>query len=178
MPPLTSASRGSLILLNRLPTTAYIEAASKLYYNPKSPSGLSWIKNNKNAGCQDKDGYWLVRVGAKPGKLLRAHRIIWFIHHGTLPDDVDHENRNTSENIINNLRAASESQNRHNTSKHRDNTSGFKGVYWDKRTKSWLVQCCVNSKTHYAGRYKDKDEAISVAIALREKLHKGFARHV
>jgi hypothetical protein len=160
----------------RLPTEVYEIAATKLLYDLSSPSGLRWL-NGKVAGSQDNNGYWLVRVGSRPGKLLKAHRVIWFMHHKTLPDLVDHENTITSDNAIGNLRDATEGQNRANSNKHIDNTSGAKGVYWDKRTESWLVQCCVNYKTHYAGRFKNRDEAIAEATALREQLHKEFARH-
>lgn len=102
---------------------------------------------------------------------------MWFLHYGTLPDLIDHIDGNPSNNQIDNLREASEGQNRANAGKHSDNTSGSKGVYWDKRTHRWLVQVCVNYKTHFAGRFTDKGAAINAACELRKKLHKEFANH-
>lgn len=162
--------------MKRIPIEVYQDAATKLIYDPTAPSGLRW-NDGREAGCQDGKGYWLVRVGKRPGRLLKAHRLIWFIHHGTLPDLLDHRDVNPANNLISNLREATESENRTNSGKHRDNTSGAKGVYWCKRTQSWLVQCSKNKKLHYAGRFKDKEAANEAARNLRETLHSGFVNH-
>ena len=86
-------------MYKRVVVAHYEEAVSKLTYDLSSPSGLRH-ENGKPAGCQDKKGYWLVRIGEAPGKLLRAHRIIWFMFHGTLPNIVDHKDTITSNNDL------------------------------------------------------------------------------
>lgn len=158
----------------KIPTDHYQVAMDRLIYDESSPSGLRWKNDGAEAGCQDADGYWLVRVD---GTLLRAHRIIWFMHHQTMPDLIDHRDGDPSNNREGNLREATEGQNRANGKKHADGKNPAKGVCWDKRTKSWIVKCCVNRKQHHGGRFKDLGEAKAAAIALRNQLHQEFARH-
>lgn len=161
----------------RIPVEAYAPTSEALVYDETTPSCLRWKVSGKPAGSQDQDGYFLVRVGARPGKLFKAHRVIWYLHHGTLPDLVDHKDGNPANNRLSNLRIATESQNRHNASKHSDNTSGAKGVYWDKRTKKWMVKVSLASKSIWGGRFTNFNEAVLVAKQLREDLHKEFSRH-
>ena len=51
------------------------------------------------------------------GKNYKAHRLIWLMHYGDIPSHltVDHLNRDTSDNRIENLRLATASQQAHNT---------------------------------------------------------------
>ncbi|WWC81820.1 pathogenesis-related transcriptional factor and ERF protein [Burkholderia phage vB_BpP_HN03] len=160
----------------RIPVEAYAEAVKDLIYDPASPSGLRWA-NGKPAGGLDGDGYWLVRVGKRPGRLFKAHRLIWFIHHGTVPDLLDHEDTNTSNNRIGNLRIATEKQNRANSHGHKDSSTGVKGVYYEPRTNKYTVRVTVDYQQHWGGRHSTIQEATAAATALRERLHKEFARH-
>ncbi len=48
-------------------------------------------------------GYLKIKID---GKKYSAHRLAWLIVHGTLPPLVDHKNRNTLDNRIENLREA------------------------------------------------------------------------
>lgn len=162
--------------MKRVPEEFYVTAAKDLIYDETSPSCLRWAKSGKSAGCQESKGYWLVRVGGRNGRLLKAHRIVWYIHHGAVPDLLDHRDTNPANNCVGNLRVATESQNRHNANKHSDNTSGVKGVYWDARTSKWMVKVSMNYVPHWGGRFTDKQEAIKVAAELREKLHREFAK--
>lgn len=162
--------------MKRVSVEFYDIAITDLVYDESSPSCLRWRKTGEPAGCQDSNKYWLVRVGGRIGKLLRAHRIVWYIQHGQLPDLLDHRDTDPANNRIVNLRVATESQNRHNANRHVDNTSGYKGVYWDKRTGKWVVKVSLNYESHWGGRFTDKQEAIEVAKDLRNKLHREFAK--
>ena len=149
----------------------------QLIYDETSPSCLRWVATGEPAGCQEPLGYFLVRVGPGNGRLFKAHRIIWYLHHGDMPDLIDHRDTDPSNNRIKNLRRATEGQNRHNSKKHRDNSSGSKGVQWDPRTQKWAVRICVNYQSIWGGRFADKDAAIAEAVRLRELHHKDFSRH-
>lgn len=89
-----------------------------LYYDPDSPSGLSWSKcilvgkmfNRKitvpgqHAGTlNNKNHYWQVRFERKT---YRAHRVVLALHGIDIPEGmvVDHIDGNKSNNLIENLR--------------------------------------------------------------------------
>lgn len=57
---------------------------------------------------------------------------------------VDHKNKNSLDNQKVNLRFATKSQNGMNRGKSSINTSGYKGVFWHKRSKRWYSQIRVN----------------------------------
>lgn len=90
---------------------------------------LYWIKNKCTAkagnvaGGFDRYGYLRVNIG---GKSQRVHRVVWLLHTGTWPDkDIDHLDRDKSNNDPSNLRLCTDSQNQANTTSKR---KGFKGV--------------------------------------------------
>lgn len=81
----------------------------------------------------------------------------------------DHVNRNRLDCRKENLRLASKLQNNVNREKHANNTSGFKGVCWDKGKQKWLASIGFNGRNHFLGRYADKiDAAKAYDDAARE----------
>lgn len=73
---------------------------------------------------------------------------------------VDHINHDTLNNKKENLRLCTSSQNNANHRQQSNNTSGFKGVSWDKRRHKWLAQISVNTKRRNLGRYSNITDAI------------------
>jgi hypothetical protein len=98
-----------------------------------------------------------------------------FMHHLISPVDgknqVDHRNTNKLDNQKDNLRVCSNSENCKNTSKPKNNTSGFKGVYWKKQIKRWCAQIGVEYKNIYIGSFAT---AIEAAKAYNEAAVKHF----
>lgn len=45
-----------------------------------------------------------------------------------------------------------------------------KGIYWHKRDEAWYVSVTFNSKIHYGGKTKDKEQAKEMLKKLRERL--------
>lgn len=70
-------------------------------------------------------GYRVINIG---GSQRLAHRIIWLIVNGSLPTQIDHIDRNRSNNAISNLRDVSAYTNQRNMSLSKNNTSGVNGV--------------------------------------------------
>ena len=146
------------------------------------PSGhLAWkIKPNKRivvgglAGCITPSGYVQIifqRVH------IGAHRLIWAWHNGDWPKhDIDHVNMDRSDNRIENLRQATRSQNKYNTAKQVDNTSGYKGVDFHKRRSIWRARISVSGKVLYLGAFNTSQEAASAYNAAACKYHGEFAR--
>ena len=54
-----------------------------------------------------------------------------------------------------------------------NNTSGYTGVYRDRRTGKWCAQITFKKKTYYLGTYEKKDDAIK-ARKRGEELHENF----
>lgn len=79
---------------------------------------------------------------------------------------VDHINHNTLDNRRSNLRLVTNAQNMQNRKgPNRNNqSSGHRGVTWDKNRKKWVVKIAPNGKTINLGRFDDKRKAIQVAV--------------
>lgn len=86
---------------------------------------------------------------------------------------LDHIDRNTLNNRIENLRPCNESQNAANAKTCSHNTSGYRGVYFDKDRDKWVarIRFTVNGVRHRKriGRYATAEEAaIMYNLYLRE----------
>jgi hypothetical protein len=81
---------------------------------------------------------------------------------------VDHINRVKLDDRKANLRTGSKSQNAINSKVRSDNTSGFRGVTWDKAEGKWMARIHVNGRTRNLGRFATAEEAARVrdAVAL------------
>ena len=87
------------------------------------------------------------------------HREILGLEFGD-PRTGDHDNHDTLDNTDINLRIApSKAEQSHNMHKHRDGTSGYKGVTFDKATGMWKAQIGVNGVNKHLGRYRTAYEA-------------------
>jgi hypothetical protein len=118
--------------------------------------------------------------GAKHGAIdwqpYVAHRVIWKLMTGQEPGVmVDHEDRNRSNNCWNNLRNVECFQNSINRSKHKNNTSGYPGVYFSKRQNRWKAQIALRNSRVHLGTFKKKSDAISARLVAEKKYHGEFS---
>jgi len=98
------------------------------------------------------------------------HILVYLVENGfEAPDQIDHRDHNRSNNHISNLRACSCSENRGNVDLRKDNTSGYRGVYSNKRDQNWKAQITVNGKVIHLGSFTDILEAAATyeAAALK-----------
>ncbi len=88
------------------------------------------------------------------------------------PEDkqVDHINHNTLDNRRGNLRIVEPSQNSQNRRLRSDNSSGYRGVTWDKSAKRWRARVRSKKKTLYTCLFDDVHEAGRVAEEKRLEL--------
>ena len=70
--------------------------------------------------------------------------------------EADHIDRRVWNNSRSNLRRATHKENSRNRSKHKNNTSGVTGVFWDKRAQKWRAH--ITSK--HLGLFVTKEAAI------------------
>lgn len=89
--------------------------------------------------------------------------------------EVDHKDRNCFNNQKSNLRYATRSQNGMNRRIQDNNTSGFKGVVWNKRMNRWQSQIHLNKKCIYLGCFESPIEAAKVYNNAAIKYHGEFA---
>ena len=124
------------------------------------------------AGCLDTNNYYKIGINRK---FYGNHRLIFAMHHNYFPRQIDHIDRNTKNNKIENLRDATNAQNQWNTLKNPRNTSGYKNVIFRKDKQVWVCRFKVNGKHIMRGYFKTAKEANELAIQLRKEFHGNFA---
>jgi hypothetical protein len=91
------------------------------------------------------------------------HRLVAnaFLQNSEDKKNVDHVDRNKTNNYLSNLRYATLSENSQNASMKSNNTSGVVGVSWDKNKNKWKVQITVNCVQKHLGYFTIKEDAIA-----------------
>ena len=107
-------------------------------------------------GTLSNRGYLIVCLN---NKRYLLHRIIYKMVTGEEPTFVDHRDGNPMNNKWTNLRSATQQQNNSNTTLRSDNTSGLKGVSWNKSSQKWKSTICKDGSTIHLGLYNTKEEA-------------------
>ena len=152
-----------------------------LEYNPDA--GLfTWRVRRKPciipgqiAGTLNKGhGYVIVCID---GRLYKAHRLAWFYMTETWPKaDIDHINMIRADNRWSNLREATRAQNKTNEAKRTNNTSGYKGVTWNKRAQRWIAQLQCDGKKMHLGRFATAEDAYIAYVIAAKKAFGEFFR--
>ena len=114
-------------------------------------SDFEWLNQWKWCAARDKKTYYAIRkipTNSHPRQIIiRMHRQILNAPKEML---VDHRNSNGLDNQRENIRLCTFSQNSQNRCLSRS-TSGFKGVYWNKRKQKWHSRIRVESKYQNLG---------------------------
>lgn len=127
------------------------------------------VRKGDIAGCKQHEGYIIVQID---GKQYRAHRLAYFHYHGYMPEgEIDHWDQIEDHNWISNLREASPQCQRRNTRTPDNNTTGVKGVYWNKQEQKWKASIGLNSKIKHLGYYFDFDDAVCARLAGEQCLN-------
>lgn len=115
-----------------------------------------YIKIKDYCWIENEDGYFTTQIGDKHTFI---HRIIM-----NAPDnlDVDHIYHNRYDNRKKYLRIVTSSQNAMNRILPNNNTSGYKGVHFDKHTNKWCARISVNKERIILGFYDDLQKAIKI----------------
>lgn len=152
-----------------------------LDYDPAT--GLfRWKKRTSNrvkigdvAGVKGVNGYIYLAID---NYRLLAHRVVRLYVFGDWPrDQIDHINRDRSDNRLENLRLASVSDNACNGRLRSTNTSGFRGVSLIKKNtkRPWLAQIVKDGRQYGLGYYATKEEAYDAYRRAAAELHGRFA---
>ena len=134
------------------------------------PHDKRWSAKNagKPAGTLT-NGYVLVGINKKR---FYAHRIIFKMHYGYEVDEIDHDDRNRSNNRPSNLKRADNGENAKNRPKSTRNTSGHTGI--TPLGKRWLVK--LSGK--HIGVYDTIPDALQARVNAEQKqgYHKNHGR--
>ena len=107
-----------------------------------------------------------------PRRTVRMHRLLLGLTDQKIK--IDHRDGNGLNNRRTNLRACTHAQNLWNTVAHANNTSGFKGVSWDKQSGRWKAQIRGDLKKKHIGYFSTPEEAYAAYCAAALELHGEF----
>jgi hypothetical protein len=93
--------------------------------------------------------------------MFKIHRLvgIYFIENINNYKEIDHINRNSLDNRVENLRWATRSQNTANRVKFKNSSSIYKGVSFYKPSNKWNSYICKDNKLKHLGRFNTELEA-------------------
>lgn len=115
---------------------------------------------------------YATRHKSNPSKTEYMHRVIMNPPKGM---DIDHIDGDGLNNQRNNLRICTHAQNGMNRSKNKNNSSGFKGVFWDEITRKWRAIIDRNDKHIHLGRFSDIEDAAKAYDKAARELYGEFA---
>lgn len=137
---------------------------------------FDWINQWKWFANENKTGYYAarwIRQGTKR-KLQYMHKLIL----GIKDDGVcgDHKDGNKLNNVRDNLRIATHSENMRNVPVRHNTLTGYKGVKLDKRKGKYMACINVDGKRIFLGYFDYKVAASRAYDRAAIKYHKEFAR--
>lgn len=130
-------------------------------YDPETGK-IYGIKGNE---IISKDKYGYIYISSRSFKShLRGHHFAWYMTYDNVEFKMlDHINRNTSDNRIDNLRIVTNQQNSFN--------KVSKGYTWNKNLNKWQSQIKVNYKNIYLGLYETEEEAQQSYLLAKKQYH-------
>lgn len=128
---------------------------AQLKYDPETGI-FTWLKvqpgisYGKIAGTKTTRGYIQIKIEYK---IIGAHRLAWL------------------------LRLSTAAQNSANTKLSIKNTSGIKGVNWNKQLQKWCAEIKISGIKHFLGYYDNIETATQIRKRFAERMLGEFARH-
>lgn len=136
-------------------------------------SNFKWSANvQRHTVYAKKSAYRKKNMLTSNTNEIMLHRMILKPKNGEV---VDHIDGNGLNNQKVNLRLCKQSENLRNKKHYKNNSSGVKGVYFNKQANKWIAQIGFNKKMIYLGSFINKHEA---AQAYKEKSQKLFGEFV
>lgn len=146
-----------LLIWNKRPVEDFVDEGACLRWNARFAGKVAGGKNN----------YEYVRVGINGIRYL-AHRIIWLIETGELPDDVNHDNGIHDDNRWLNLKSGSHLDSVKNASRRSDNVSGVTGVSRYKARSQWRAYVIIDGRQLHLGYFEKFEDAVAARIAAKK----------
>ena len=137
---------------------------------------LFWKKSNSNrikvggeAGSVASNGYRYVGID---GKLLLAHRVVFFMQSGKWPSgDIDHKDGDRLNNAWDNLREC----NRRTNNENRKRPTGAVPVLGVSISRGrYKAQIQVDGRNMGLGRYNTINDAEAAYLSAKRRMHEGY----
>lgn len=144
-----------------------------LHYSPDTGEfrrmvSIGKVKRGDIARSQRKDGY--IRIGIS-GNRYYAHRLAWLYMTGEWPEEVDHINKDPSDNSFSNLANGSHRANMKNRKVQKNSFSGIHGVTFNKQKEMLEVRINDIDKRLYYG------DDFFEACCIRKSAENKFGYH-
>lgn len=149
---------------------------------PLRTKGFSTVVDAADYEALSKTKWYLIKSAGKfplkyakmwkKGKTTGLHSILMNPPKGKVVDHIDGDGLN---NRRSNLRICSTSENMMNRGKQLNNTSGFKGVFRER--KKWRARIRVNGNAIYLGCFDDKLKAYEAYKKACIKYHGEYAKY-
>jgi hypothetical protein len=142
-----------------------------ILYDPVSGK-LFWKTSSKGRqagseiGTFDNGGYLVFQYKYKQYK---THRVAWFLHNKVWPSQIDHINKDRSDNRLMNLRDTTTSVNQHNRSMPLP-SSGVVGAHYSKKRKNWVASIRLEGKSVFLGSFNCPTAASLAYLKEKERV--------
>lgn len=152
------------------------DEVKQIFSNDATTGEFTWLVSTSNrikvgdrAGNLSKTGYRQIQIN---NKRYYEHRLAWLYHYGYLPTkQIDHKNGDPTDNRIDNLREATDAENKQNLVKYKNNSSGFMGVTFHKESGKWLARINKGGKAYRLGLFNTPEEAHDAYLKAKANLH-------
>lgn len=125
------------------------------------------LSKYKWSTCEKRKGYF---YAVRSTTVSNGKQLMVYMHRQLMNFpvilQVDHINHNPLDNRKSNLRLVTHKQNNYNSSKSKANSSGYKGVWFDKDLNKYRAGLSHNNKTLHIGVFSSKKQA---ALAYNQK---------
>jgi len=158
-------------------TAGYVRSLLKYY--PETGE-FEWLVRRSNVA---KTGRFRGTPGPKKSYVIsldrvhyKAHRLAWLYMTGRWPThQIDHINRDASDNRFANLREATNQENHCNHGPQSNNMSGHPGVFWNAPTKRWHAYIKVAGSRKHLGCFTSMEDALVARKAAEKQYFGEFA---
>ena len=153
----------------------HINISTKTYPNMFAmvdDEDFEWLNQWKWRAGKDSNTFYASRT-VSFGKNTKMHRQILGLTDPKIFGD--HRDENGLNNTRGNLRICNDKENKCNRGKQKNNKSGFKGVYWGKKSKKWHAGIRINGKSIHLGTFFCLIKAAKAYDKAAIKYHGEFA---
>jgi len=137
-------------------------------------SKFKWCVKERKGRANTEYAQSFQKVQKNVSVTIRMHRLILGLKWRD-GKTVDHINGDGLDNQRENLRLCTPQQNSSNVKMNKRNTSGFSGVYFNKKTKKWRAQIKYKGVCINLGEYDDKRLAAIIRDCANSQLNGEFS---